>query len=230
MMPVLAATIFGLYPQAIGDQNFLTGLLIPASAEQMTGEPRAASTHASGKADISSALQADALVQPIEAGPTTLGVAAQVAAITQVLPPAAAPPSATVGEIAAPALTNSSLVERGDALFGAGDIFSARLYYERAAEAGDAQAALRLGETHDPAFLARIRFVGALGNGATAAFWYKRAQELGAPEAAILLEALSGDSTSVGPQRARVLSPALTAGAAGAKRGAARRSRYAPNQ
>lgn len=245
MMPVLAATIIGLYPQAIGNQNLLTGLLIPAPAEQMTGEPRAASTHASAEADIPSALQADALaldssrepdstdnskVQPIEAGPTTLGVAAQVAAITQVLPPAATPPSATVGEIAAPALTNSSLVERGDALFGAGDVFSARLYYERAAEAGDAQAALRLGETHDPAFLARIRFVGALGNGATAAFWYKRAQELGAPEAAILLEALSGDSTSVGPQRARILTPALTAGAAGANRGAARRSRYAPYQ
>ena len=39
----------------------------------------------------------------------------------------------------------SSLLTRGDSLFGVGDVTSARLYYERAADAGDAQAAAEIG-------------------------------------------------------------------------------------
>jgi TPR repeat protein len=79
------------------------------------------------------------------------------------------------------------LLARGDALFGNGDIVSARLFYERAAEGGDAQAALRLGETYDPAFLARARLNGVHGDAAAAARWYRHALGLGAAEAEILL-------------------------------------------
>ena len=42
------------------------------------------------------------------------------------------------------------LVERGTMLVGSGDLPSARRLYERAAEAGDPQAAIYLGETYDP--------------------------------------------------------------------------------
>jgi hypothetical protein len=79
------------------------------------------------------------------------------------------------------------LVERGDRLFGVGDIASARLFYERAADAGDGQAALRLGETYDPAFLERAQ-LRVQGDRALAVFWYRRARELGASEAEILLK------------------------------------------
>jgi TPR repeat protein len=79
------------------------------------------------------------------------------------------------------------LVERGDRLFGVGDIASARLFYERAADAGDGQAALRLGETYDPAFLERAQ-LRVQGDRALAVFWYQRARELGASEAEILLK------------------------------------------
>ena len=49
-----------------------------------------------------------------------------------------------------------ALLERGDSLIAKGDVASARLFYERAAEGGEGQAALRLGESYDPAFLARV--------------------------------------------------------------------------
>jgi hypothetical protein len=62
--------------------------------------------------------------------------------------PPVAEPGPPAGEIAA-------LVARGDVFLQARDITSARLFYERAADAGDAAAAMRMGGTFDPAFLAR---------------------------------------------------------------------------
>jgi TPR repeat protein len=79
------------------------------------------------------------------------------------------------------------LLARGDSLLGVGDIASARLFYERAADIGDGQAALRLGETYDPAFLERAR-LRVQGDRARAVLWYQRARELGASEAEILLK------------------------------------------
>jgi TPR repeat protein len=76
-------------------------------------------------------------------------------------------------------------------LFGSGDLASARLFYERAANAGNGQAALRLGETYDPRFLDQARLRGARGDAAAAVFWYKRAHDLGMSEAEILLGTLS---------------------------------------
>ena len=79
------------------------------------------------------------------------------------------------------------LLARGDSLLGVGDVASARLFYERAANGGDGQAALRLGETYDPAFLERAR-LRVQGDAARAVFWYGRARELGASEVEILLK------------------------------------------
>ena len=84
----------------------------------------------------------------------------------------------------------AALLSRGDALFETGDIASARLFYEHAANAGDAQAAIRLGETFDPAFLSRAQVKGVRGEPAVALKWYKRAQELGASDAEILVMSL----------------------------------------
>jgi len=84
----------------------------------------------------------------------------------------------------------AALLSRGDALFERGDIASARLFYEHAANAGDAQAAIRLGETFDPAFLSRAQVKGVRGEPAVALKWYKRAQELGASDAEILVVSL----------------------------------------
>lgn len=84
-----------------------------------------------------------------------------------------------------------ALLERGDSLIAKGDVASARLFYERAAEGGEGQAALRLGESYDPAFLARVHLSGVRGDALAAARWYRRARELGAGEAETLLQTLA---------------------------------------
>ena len=86
----------------------------------------------------------------------------------------------------------AGFVARGDELFATGDVASARLFYERAADAGDAQAALRLGESFDPAFLDQAHILGAKGDPARAISWYQRARELGSAEAEILLKSTEG--------------------------------------
>jgi len=73
----------------------------------------------------------------------------------------------------------AALVSRGDNFLSAGDIVSARLFYERAADGGDGGAALRLGATFDPAFLSRTGGRGNLDDPAQASFWYRRAAGLG---------------------------------------------------
>lgn len=79
---------------------------------------------------------------------------------------------------------------RGDAYLAAGDLASARLFYERAADAGNADAALMVGRTFDPTVLAQSGLRGVRGDNAKAATWYRRAAALGAPEAERLLGAL----------------------------------------
>jgi hypothetical protein len=90
-----------------------------------------------------------------------------------------------------PAAEIAALVARGDALFAGGDLSSARLFYERAADAGDGRAALKLGNTYDPVFLefAHLRVTGDV---ALAESWYIRARKLGETEAEILLTAPTG--------------------------------------
>jgi TPR repeat protein len=83
------------------------------------------------------------------------------------------------------------LLTRGDSLFRTGDLASARLFYERAANAGSGQAALRLGESYDPHFLEKTHLRGARSDTETAILWYKRARDLGASEATILLDSIA---------------------------------------
>ena len=73
----------------------------------------------------------------------------------------------------------AALVTRGDNFLSAGDIVSARLFYERAADGGDGGAALRLGATFDPGFLSRSGVRGAPADPTQASSWYRRALDLG---------------------------------------------------
>jgi hypothetical protein len=74
----------------------------------------------------------------------------------------------------------AELLERGDTFLQRGDIASARLFYERAANAGNGRAALQLGAIFDPAFLGRGLVRGDI---ATARLWYQYARDLGEAEA-----------------------------------------------
>ena len=82
------------------------------------------------------------------------------------------------------------LLTRGDKSFSSGDVASARLYYGRAANAGDGQATLRLGETFDPVFLEHAHLRSARGDLVEALSWYRRARDMGVAEAAVLLNSL----------------------------------------
>jgi hypothetical protein len=73
----------------------------------------------------------------------------------------------------------AGLVARGDAFLSAGDIASARLFFERAADSGDGRAAMRMAVTYDAAFLDRAGLHGLRGDPEQAALWYWRARELG---------------------------------------------------
>jgi len=100
-------------------------------------------------------------------------------------PPLTAPPTVTYAAPGAglPAAEIVLLTERGDAILRTGDITSARLYYERAVEAGDGRAALQLGASFDPLRLVLAGVRGVAGDPAQALSWYRRARELGMPEA-----------------------------------------------
>jgi hypothetical protein len=84
----------------------------------------------------------------------------------------------------------AGLLARGDWLFATGDVASARLLFERAADAGEAQAALRLGETFDPVYLDDSHLRGLHGDPDTAVFWYRHARDLGATGVASRLKKL----------------------------------------
>ena len=107
--------------------------------------------------------------------------------------PVADGPRLSAAEIAA-------LVARGDAFLGAGDIASARLFFERAADSGDGRAAMRVAVTYDAGFLDRAGLHGVRGDPEQAARWYRRARELGEGKAEPPLGSL-GTSGSAKPLR-----------------------------
>ena len=94
----------------------------------------------------------------------------------------------------------AALVERGDAFLGAGDIASARLFFERAADLGDDRAAMRMAVTYDAEFLDRAGLHGLRSDPEQAALWYRRAHELGKGKAEL---PLGGPGTSGSAERQR---------------------------
>lgn len=99
-------------------------------------------------------------------------------------PPLVALPSAAEPPVG-PRLSGTditALLARGDTFLSAGDITSARLFYERAADAGSGLAALRLGGTFEPAIPGRAG-LRVTTDPAQALFWYRRARDLGVGEA-----------------------------------------------
>ncbi|MGC2411588.1 MAG: hypothetical protein WA459_02680 [Stellaceae bacterium] len=88
-------------------------------------------------------------------------------------------------------IETKALVSRGDVLLGMGDLTAARLFYRRGADLSDGTAALRLGETFDPAFLQQAGLGRAAGDLKRALYWYHRAQDLGNRDAYLLTKGLS---------------------------------------
>jgi hypothetical protein len=180
---------------------------LPAKAEQrgaISGQPSSA-TMATPDSVTKSTPSDDALV-PVEdmtTLPATLPpTPGETARAAEAPPPVTSPaPEEEPAAPLAPSLTTSppplqspanqglsgaetaALVARGDTFLSAGDIASARLFYQRAADGGDGGAALRLGATFDPAFLSRTGVRGTPDDPTQASSWYRRAADLGSPTA-----------------------------------------------
>lgn len=112
----------------------------------------------------------------------------------QPVPTASMPPAAAPARPAAPPVSAEALAmrERGDAAMAVRDVATARLYYERAADHGDALGALRLGMTFDPGFLWRTQLTRVVvADPDLAAHWYRAAKSLGETRADAMLDGLA---------------------------------------
>ena len=83
------------------------------------------------------------------------------------------------------------LMKQGEQFIAVGDVITARTAFQRAAEAGDAKAAVALGATYDPTVLAKLGVVGISADVAKARSWYQKAEKLGSPDARQRLELLA---------------------------------------
>ena len=133
------------------------------------------------------------------AGPPQRASSAVIAA-----PPPPPPPPSPKAErappIQGPLLSGEAkeraerLVANGDRHLEQGNLGAARLFFQRAAEAGFAAGALKMAGTYDPTELQRlgVKVQGAIPDRNEARKWYERARTLGAPEAAEPLARLGG--------------------------------------
>jgi hypothetical protein len=83
------------------------------------------------------------------------------------------------------------LMEQGNQFAKAGDLVTARILFQRAAEADDAMAAMALAATYDPTVLAKIGVVGIGADVQKARYWYEKAVSLGSSEAKQRLDLLA---------------------------------------
>jgi hypothetical protein len=83
------------------------------------------------------------------------------------------------------------LIKQGEQFAAAGDLVTARILFQRAAEAGDATAAMALGATYDPNVLAKLGVVGMGADVEKARSWYRKAESFGSAEASRRLNALA---------------------------------------
>jgi hypothetical protein len=110
-----------------------------------------------------------------------------------------APQAVAAPEVAAPAepihrldaSEIAALLKRADGLISSGDVAAARLVLRRAAEAGDARAAMMLAGTYDPTVLEKLGVHGVVPDLAMARSWYQKAERFGSSEASSQLDKLA---------------------------------------
>jgi len=124
--------------------------------------------------------------RPADANPAATDpkpAASPPSAPTQAAPAQAAPPPAVVldeNEL-------NTLIRRGKNLLADGDFAAARVLFERAANAGSAEAALALGSTYDPNVIKRLGAIMVKPDIASARKWYQLAAERGSAAASLQL-------------------------------------------
>jgi hypothetical protein len=149
------------------------------------------------RAEITTAYQS--ALQSSAPAATSPAAKALVAAAASAPAPAAAPAPAPVVEGLVPGdaiyhLDPNEIISslrRADALIASGDLAAARLVLRRAANAGDAHAAMTLAGTYDPVILEKLGVHGFVPDLAMARVWYEKAKQFGSAEAPQRLELLA---------------------------------------
>jgi hypothetical protein len=161
-----------------------TRLSGPASQTQGTMAARAPQQVAMlpSREDISSAYQA--ALQNRASAPASTAPLAAISPVA-VVPPAAPPPAAAPPQPAQPidAEEVANLMQRAKTFLASGDLMSARLLLERAAELQQADAALLLAQTYDPDVLGTSDVRNTTPEPAKARAWYQKAAQLGSTDA-----------------------------------------------
>ncbi len=138
--------------------------------------------------------QADVAISLVNIDGGLLAEARTVLVVAAPPPPPAAP-AVIIPRVSAPVQISPTplppaereralnLHDKGKEQLERGNIFAARQFFERAAEAGLAQSAVALAATYDPDELAKLNVVGLEPDIEAARKWYEKARELGAVEA-----------------------------------------------
>jgi hypothetical protein len=120
-----------------------------------------------GDGKVNSELAAVALPPPVVVSPVN---AAPETATEKLNEPSAIPTPKSEAE---------DLVAKGNALLESGDIVSARQFFLRASEMGNAQGSFGVGRSYDPKIFAKLNVVGLQPDAKIAADWYKKAADAG---------------------------------------------------
>jgi hypothetical protein len=174
----------------------------PSLWARFTGKTARVSASESVPAPAAAAPLAErfAAVRPAEVAAAPIPTRAVQTVAIQVAPPEPAPVAVPVvvppPPLRAPSRTLDNdeitiLYKRSQDLITQGDIAGGRLLLTRAAEAGDARAALALGATYDVSVLGKLAVLGVVADAAKAKAWYAKAAELGSGEAVKRLEVLA---------------------------------------
>lgn len=118
--------------------------------------------------------------------PVAREAAREVAPVVAVAPTIREPEPVTREVVPARRIDRDELVallKRAKGLLAIGDISSARLLLERAADAQEAEAALMLAGTYDPQVLGSQDLRSVTPDPATARLWYQKAAQLGSADA-----------------------------------------------
>jgi hypothetical protein len=163
------------------DPTRLTG---PANQTPSTNTARAPQQVAMlpSREEISTAYQAalqNRAPAPAAAAPPPLSAISPVA----VLPPATPPAAASQPTRQADPEEMANLMQRAKSFLTSGDLMSARLLLERAAEMQVADAALLLAQTYDPDVLGTADVRNTTPEPAKARAWYQKAAQLGSADA-----------------------------------------------
>jgi hypothetical protein len=115
------------------------------------------------------------------AAPAPLAAISPVAVVPPAAPPPVAAPPQPARQIDAEEMAN--LMQRAKTFLASGDLMSARLLLERAAEMQGADAALLLAQTYDPDVLGTSDVRNTTPEPAKARAWYQKAAQLGSADA-----------------------------------------------